>query len=325
MGITITKTGKTLPEFVLTNKDLEKMVDTDNQWIIDRTGIEERHIAIKETSVDLASASAEIALTETDRDTIDLLIIATVSPDKLVPCMGSLVKERLGLKNAAAFDVNAACSGFMYGVWVAEALMIKNNFKKALVIGTECLSRITNWEDRNTCIIFGDGAGCALLENNPEKKGILSSFVKNYDDTQKSLVCGFEYLKRPFDTESGETDPDNKMFIRMNGTQVFRFAVNAIEDVMNEVLKAANLSHSDIAYYVPHQANMRIISAAANKTGQPIDKFQISIRQTGNVSAASVPMALHDLMTSGKVKEGDKIMLMGFGGGLSAGALIFEV
>lgn len=325
MGITITKTGKALPEFLLTNKELEKMVETDNQWIIDRTGIEERHIAIKESVLDLAASAADIALTGIDRDSIDLLIFATVSPDKLVPCMGSLTKERLGLKNAVTFDVNAACSGFIYGVWIAEALMIKNSFKRALVIGAECLSKITNWQDRNTCIIFGDGAGCALLENNPQKQGILSSFVKNYDDTQKALVCGFEYLKRPFDSESNETDPEDKMYIRMNGTQVFKFAVNAVEEVMNEVLKSAGLSHSDIAYYVPHQANIRIIKAAANKTGQPIEKFQISIGQTGNVSSASVPMALHDLMMSGKVKAGDKIMLMGFGGGLSAGAIIFEV
>jgi len=324
LGITITRTGKALPEFLLTNYDLEKMVDTENQWIVDRTGIEQRHIAIKESAVDLASAAADIALSGIDRDSIDLLIVATVSPDKLVPCMGSLVKERLGLAKAATFDINAACSGFIYGVWTAEALMIKNNFNRALVIGVECLSRITNWEDRNTCIIFGDGAGCALLEKNDDKKGILSSFVKNYDDTQKSLVCGFEYNKRPFDEDSDGVSID-KMHIRMNGTQVFRFAVNAIEEVMNEALKLAGLTHSDIAYYVPHQANMRIISAASNKTGQPIEKFQISIRETGNVSAASVPMALHDLMMSGKVKEGDKIMLMGFGGGLSAGALIFEV
>jgi 3-oxoacyl-[acyl-carrier-protein] synthase-3 len=323
LGIEIKGTGKALPEMILTNKDMEKIVETDNQWIVDRTGIENRHVAIEETNLDLASEAALLALGDVDPDTIDLVIISTITPDRLVPSMGSLLKMRLGLTNAIAFDLNAACSGFIFAAWTAEALMKQNNFKRALIIGAECLTRITNWEDRSTCVLFGDGAGAALLEDNPDSPGILSSYIKNYDDPKDVLPCGIEYRKRPFDKEVSE--PIDPMYISMKGQQVFKFAVNALDEVMKETINRANLTYDDIAYFVPHQANMRIINAAAQKTKQPIEKFQISIKDTGNVSSASVPMALYDLMQAGKVKKGDKIMLMGFGGGLSAGAMIFEV
>lgn len=323
MGIEIKGYGKALPEMILTNKDMEKIIETDNQWIVDRTGIENRHVAIKETNLDLASEAALLALGDVDPQTIDLVIISTITPDRLVPSMGSLLKMRLGLTNAVAFDLNAACSGFIFAAWTAEALMNQNNFKRALIIGAECLTKITNWEDRTTCVLFGDGAGAALMEANPDRPGILSSYIKNYDDPKDVLPCGIEYRKRPFDKEVSEAiDP---MYISMKGQQVFKFAVNALDEVMQETINRANLTYDDIAFFVPHQANMRIINAAAQKTKQPIEKFQISIKDTGNVSSASVPMALYDLMQTGKVSKGDKIMLMGFGGGLSAGAMIFEV
>jgi len=323
LGIEIKRTGKALPEMILTNKDMEKIVETDNQWIVDRTGIEKRHVAIEETNLDLAFEAALLALGDVDPDTIDLVIISTITPDRLVPSMGSLLKMRLCLTNAIAFDLNAACSGFIFAAWTAEALMKQNNFKRALIVGAECLTRITNWEDRSTCVLFGDGAGAALLEENPDSPGILSSYIKNYDDPKDVLPCGIEYRKRPFDKEVSE--PIDPMYISMKGQQVFKFAVNALDEVMKETINRANLSYDDIAFFVPHQANMRIINAAAQKTKQPIEKFQISIKDTGNVSSASVPMALYDLMQTGKVNKGDKIMLMGFGGGLSAGAMIFEV
>lgn len=322
MGIEIKGVGKALPEKILTNKDMEKIVETDNQWIVDRTGIENRHVAIEETNLDLASKAAKMALGDIDPDTIDLVIISTITPDRLVPSMGSLLKMRLGLTNAIAFDLNAACTGFIFAAWTAEALMKQNNFKRALIIGAECLTKITNWEDRSTCVLFGDGAGAALLEDNPDNPGILSSYIKNYDDPKDVLPCGIEYRKRPFDKKEDETvDP---MYISMKGQQVFKFAVNALDEVMKETINRANLTYDDIAFFVPHQANMRIINAAAQKTKQPIEKFQISIKDTGNVSSASVPMALYDLMQTGKVNKGDKIMLMGFGGGLSAGAMVFQ-
>ncbi len=334
MGIRIKKTGKAVPNLVVKNDDLTKFVDTDDEWIIARTGIKERRVSTKESALDLAASAARIALEGENYEDIGLVIVATVTPDKLVPSMGALVKKELGLENAVAFDINTACSGFIYGLWIAEALMkngmvdkingVKtNNIGKALVIGVERLSRILDWKDRGTCILFGDGAGAALLENNPQEKGILASFVKNYDDKTDCLTCGMEYLKTPFTDES--LDNPEKQSLSMQGNQVFKFAVNAIGEVMDKSLGLAGLTADDIAYFVPHQANLRIIASAAKKFKQPLEKFQISLDQTGNVSAASVPMALYDIMKTNKIKKGDKIMLMGFGGGLSAGAVIFEV
>lgn len=330
MGIEIVNIGKSVPNLVVTNEDLTKIVDTSNEWIIERTGIGERRIAVTESALDFATVSAKEALgweagsdgPKIDADSIDLVIVATVTPDQMVPAMSSMLIKELDLSNAKGFDVNMACSGFMYGLWVAEALMKTNNMKRALVIGVERLSRITNWTDRGTCILFADGGGCALLENRQGNKGLLSSVVKNYDDTNQVLSVGMNYAETPFDVNWSE---ESTMYIKMRGTQVFRFAVRAVEEVMDEALKQAGLTADDIKYYVPHQANMRIINAVAQKFKQPIEKFQISIANTGNVSAASVPMALYDLMKSGKVKENDKIMLVGFGGGLSAGASIFEI
>lgn len=319
MGVAIIGTGKALPELKVENKRLAELVDTDNQWIIDRTGIEARHIATKETGLDLAVAASKEAIGDLDKDSIGLLLVATVSPDMLVPSMGALVKKALGLENAIAYDINAACSGFIYGLWNAEALMKTHGIQRALVIGVERLSRITNWEDRGTCILFGDGAGCAVLELNDDKTGIMSSSIKNYDDVTNCLTCDMDYLKNPF----GD-DGEKGMYIRMNGTQVYRFAVGAIEEAMDSVLTKAGIKADDVKYYVPHQANMRIILSAAQRFKQPLEKFQMNIKTTGNASAASIPMALADLMKSGKVQSGDRIMLVGFGGGLSAGAILFE-
>ncbi|QHI72562.1 3-oxoacyl-ACP synthase III family protein [Aminipila terrae] len=334
MGITIKNAGKAVPELIVKNDDLNRFVETDNEWIVARTGIQERRVATTESGVDLAVAAAKLALDGENYDEIGLVIVATVTPDKLVPSMGALVKKELGLANAVAFDISTACSGFIYGVWIAEALMkngmvskvngvTTNTIRKALIIGVERLSRIVDWSDRSTCILFGDGAGAALLEDNPNEKGILASFVKNYDDMTDSLTCGMEYRKTPFTDE--ERDNPEKQALSMQGSQVFKFAVNAIGEVMEKSLELAGLTADDIAYFVPHQANLRIISSAAKKFKQPIEKFQISLSETGNVSAASVPMALYDIMDTEKLKKGDKIMLMGFGGGLSAGAVIFEV
>lgn len=319
MGVAILGTGKALPELKVENQRLTELVETDNQWIIERTGIESRHIATTETGLSLAVEAAREAMGDMDKDSIGLVLVATVSPDMLVPSMGALVKRTLGLQNAIAYDINAACSGFIYGLWNAEALMKTYGITRALVIGVERLTRITNWEDRGTCILFGDGAGCAVLELSDTKTGIISSFIKNYDDVSNSLTVDMQYPAIPF-ADDGPKEP----YIHMNGTQVFRFAVGAIGEAMDAVLQKAGLKADDVKYYVPHQANMRIIQAAAQRMKQPLEKFQVNIQTTGNVSAASIPMALADLMKSGKVQPGDKIMMVGFGGGLSAGAVLFE-
>jgi 3-oxoacyl-[acyl-carrier-protein] synthase-3 len=312
-------TGKAQPELKVENQKLTELVETDNQWIIERTGIESRQIATKETGVDLAVAAAKEAMGDMDKESIGLVLACTVTPDMLVPSTGALIKRTLGLDNAIAYDINAACSGFIYGLWNAEALMKTHGINRALVVGVERLTRITNWEDRGTCILFGDGAGCAVLGLDESKPGILSSYVKNYDDVTNSLMVDMQYIKTPF-----ADDGPKEQYIHMNGTQVFRFAVGAIGEAMDAVLQKAGIKADDVKYYVPHQANMRIITAAAQRMKQPLDKFQINIQTTGNVSAASIPMALADLMKSGKVQTGDKIMLVGFGGGLSAGAVLFE-
>lgn len=319
MGVAILGTGKALPELKVENQRITEIVETDNKWIIERTGIESRYIATKETGLDLAVTAAKEALGDIDKSSIGLVLVATVTPDMIVPSMGAMVKRTLKLENAIAYDINAACSGFIYGLWNAEALMKTHGIRRALVIGVERLSRITNWEDRGTCVLFGDGAGCAVLELSDSKTGILSSFVKNYDDVTNSLTCDMNYLNTPF-ADDGKKEP----YIQMSGTQVFRFAVGAIAEAMDAVLQKAGLKADDVKYYVPHQANMRIILSAAQRMKQPLEKFQVNIQTTGNVSAASIPMALADLKKSGKVQSGDKIMLVGFGGGLSAGAILFE-
>ena len=327
MGVIINGIGRSVPKKILHNKEIETMIETDSNWIIERTGIVERRVSEEEKGIDLAAAAAREALGNTDYDLIDLVIVATVTPDMLVPSMGALVKKELGLKNAVAFDINTACSGFLYATWMAESLMKNsvsenantNVIKRALVIGVERLSRIVDWTDRGTCILFGDGAGAAVLEIDSSKDGIISSFMKNYDDNGDTLICGMEYLKTPFTKEEDKTQ-----VLKMHGTKVFKFAVNAVSEVMTEALKKANLTADQISHYIPHQANMRIITSAAQKFNQPLEKFQISIDKTGNVSAASVPMAMFDIYKSGRVKPGDLVMLVGFGGGLSAGAIIYR-
>lgn len=327
LGVVIKGIGKSVPKMILTNQGIEKMIETDSNWIIERTGIEERRISEDEKAIDLAAAAAREALGDTDYDSIDLVIVATVTPDMIVPSMGALVKKELKLNNAVAFDLNTACSGFIYATWVAEAMMKNgatpnantNKIKRALVIGVERLSRIVDWTDRGTCILFGDGAGAAVLELDPSKEGIISSFIKNYDDDADSLICGMEYLKTPFTKETNISQT-----LKMNGTRVFKFAVNAVGEVMEEALKNAGLHADQIDHYIPHQANMRIITSSAQRFNQPLEKFQISIDKTGNVSAASVPMAMHDIYETGKIKSGDLVMLLGFGGGLSAGAIIYR-
>lgn len=327
MGVGIIGLGKCLPENVVTNDDISDLVDTDHTWIIERTGIEQRHIATTESGVDLACGAAEEALEGIDKNTIGLVLVATVTPDAMVPVTSAQVKLRLGLENAVAFDINAACSGFMYGLWNAEALM-KNGaapgantmeVKRALVIGVERLSRITNWEERSSCILFGDGAGAAVLELDPEQPGILSTYLKNYDDHKGVLTCGKEYHQTPFWKD--ELEPQH---LALRGMSVFKFAVNSIEEVTMAALEKAGLTLDDIDWFVPHQANGRIMVAAAQRLDQPIEKFQISINKSANVSSASIPMALYDLEKTGKIRKGDKIAVMGFGGGLCAAAAIIQ-
>lgn len=323
MGVKIIGVGKCLPEKVITNEDISKFVDTNNEWIVERTGISQRHVATTESSLDLAVSASEKALEGIERDSVGLVIVATITPDHVTPSMSAEVKKALKLDNAVAFDINAACSGFVYGLWIAESLMkgwnAAQKADKALVIGTERLTRITNWEDRETCILFGDGAGAAVLENNQQERGILSSFVKNYDDVNEVIKCKANYINSPF-----WEDDLTPLPLYMRGKSVFRFAVNAIDEVLSGALESAGLTYDDVDWFVLHQANARILKSAAQRIRQPLEKFQISIAESGNVSSATVPMALYDLKQTGKMKKGDIVALAGFGGGLCAAAAIVE-
>lgn len=337
MGIAITGSGKALPSFEVENSVLETMVDTDNEWIVSRTGIESRHVATHESGVDLACAAAREALgwadggwcpLRVDSESVDLLIIATITPDALVPSMGSLIKKELGLENAVAFDINAACTGFIYGLLIAQSMILSsielpqnNRMRRALVIGVERMSRITDWTDRGTCILFGDGAGAAVVEHDPNAAGILGVYVKNYDDDEEVLACGMSFNAIPFADDS-DAAPQH---ILMQGQKVFKFAANAVADSLTHVLEQTGIALDDIKCVVPHQANKRIIKYAASKLGLPMERFQISMQDTGNVSAASIPMALTDQFLAGDLKAGDKIALVGFGGGLTAGAAVIEI
>lgn len=327
MGIKIIGVGKNLPERIVTNDEMAQFIDTDNEWIMERTGIAQRHVATTEKSLDMASAAAEEALAGIEKDTIDLVIVATVTPDDVTPSMAAQVKKAVKLPNAVGFDINAACSGFVYGLWIAESLMkgsaaggsATNGMKRALVIGTERMTRITNWVDRGTCILFGDGAGAVVLENTPGEKGIISTYIKNYDDDNGVMKCKSNYINPPFWEDDLTPEP-----LAMRGRAVFKFAVNAIDEVTRGALDKVGLTLDDVDWFVPHQANGRIIHAAAQKLGQPLDKFQISIKESANVSSATVPMALYDLQSSGKLQKGDIIAVMGFGGGLCAAGAIIE-
>lgn len=332
MGVGIISAGKKLAGNVVTNGDLCGMMDTTDEWITERTGVRERRIATTEKSLDLAADAAKEALAGIDYDDIGLVIVATCTPDMLVPSMASLVKMRLGLNNAIVFDLNSACSGFVYALWTAESILnaayLKKSggasgmdIKKALVIGSERISRMADWEDRRNCILFGDGAGCVALEQRESETGIIASFVKNYDDVNETLWCGLEYAPNPFSAD----ETTEKRTLKMSGTQVFRFAVGALNEVMEKTLEYAGMTADEVDLFIPHQANLRIIKSAAARFKQPLEKFQISIGGTGNVSAASIPMALYDAMREGKVKAGNTVMLAGFGGGLSAGASIVKM
>ena len=342
MGCTIIGCGKALPALDVDNNALTALVDTSDEWITSRTGIESRRVAAEETSTDLSVVAARQALgwdeggyTEryVDPDEIDLIIYATITPDVLVPSNAGLLRRRLGLRNAAAFDLNAACSGFVYGLTVAETMMAasahrmpgaagRNPVRRALIVGAERLSRITNWDDRNTCVLFGDGAGAAVVEWSEQRDGILSSFIVNEDDPTNALTCPAAYDSPvPFDAngvnpQAVDHDPslttideeldlaqliaagEPRQALRMDGPKVFKFAAEAMTTAVNEALDRAGIALDDVACIVPHQANERIIKYAAKKIGRPMDFFQISIAHRGNSSAACVPMILVTLAGS---------------------------
>jgi 3-oxoacyl-[acyl-carrier-protein] synthase-3 len=313
----ITGTGSYLPHKILSNNDLEKMVDTNDQWIQERTGIKKRHIiAENETTTDLAFNAAVKAIEAAgiENREIDLIIIATTTPTRIFPSTASLVQERLGISGCPAFDIQAVCTGFIYALTVADKFIKSGSAKNALVIGAESLSRIVDWSDRNTCVLFGDGAGAVVLQAS-EETGILSTHIHS-DGKYNGLLS--------VPTGPGSMDTDAKPYIEMQGNDVFKIAVRTLSSIADETLSANNLSKKDIDWLIPHQANIRIIAATAKKLGLSMDQVVVTVDEHGNTSAASIPLALDVAVRDGRIQRGETLLLEAFGGGFTWGSVLLN-
>ena len=313
-------TGKYVPERILTNQELETMVETNDEWIVTRTGIRERRIAAEgQATSDLCYEAALIALANAGitADQLDLIIVATITPDMAFPSTACILQEKLGAKKAAAFDLSAACSGFVYGLANASNFIATGTYKHALVIGADCLSKITDYTDRNTCILFGDGAGAVVIGEVPEDRGF-KSFELGADGTGGPLLKIEGGGSR---NPSSQASIDQRLhYIYMAGAEVFKFAVRIMGNAADEVLRKAGWEKTDIDLLVPHQANMRIIQSSLNRLELTEDKCMINLDKYGNMSAASIPVALAEAVEQGRLNEGDRLVLVGFGGGLTWGA-----
>jgi 3-oxoacyl-[acyl-carrier-protein] synthase III len=296
--------GRYLPEKVVTNADLEKIMDTTDEWIRSRTGIEERRIADDNTNTsDMGLAAAQKAIENAGitPEELDLILVATVTPDQPFPSVACMLQERLGAKNAAAMDVSAACAGFMYGIVTAKQFVESGTYKHVLIVGVEKLSKITNWEDRNTAVLFGDGAGAVIIGEVSENRGVLA-FELGADGTGAKHLYQDEY-------------------IIMNGREVFKFAVRQMGESCLNVLEKAGLSKEDVDFLIPHQANIRIMEASRQRLELPVEKMSKTVHKYGNTSAASIPISLVEELEAGKIKDDDIIVMVGFGGGLTWGAI----
>jgi 3-oxoacyl-[acyl-carrier-protein] synthase-3 len=293
------------------------MVDTNDQWIQERTGIKKRHIiADNETTTDLAFNAAEKAIEAAGiaNTEIDLIIVATTTPTRIFPSTASLVQERLGISGCPAFDLQAVCTGFVYALTVADKFIKSGSAKNALVIGAESLSRIVDWNDRNTCVLFGDGAGAVVLQAS-EETGILSTHIHS-DGKYNTLLS--------VPTGPGSLDTDAKPYIEMQGNDVFKIAVRTLSSIADETLSANNLSKKDIDWLIPHQANIRIIAATAKKLGLSMDQVVVTVDEHGNTSAASIPLALDVAVRDGRIQRGETLLLEAFGGGFTWGSVLLN-
>ncbi|MCL5024148.1 MAG: ketoacyl-ACP synthase III [Nitrospirae bacterium] len=319
----IIATGSYVPEKVLTNFDLEKMVETSDEWITERTGIKERRIAEgKQAASDLAfeASKAALKMAGLKAKEIELILVATVSGDMPLPATACILQDKLEAKKAAAFDVNAACSGFIYALAVADAFIRSRSYRRVLVVGAEILTKFTDWEDRTTCVLFGDGAGAVILEATEEDRGILSARIHSDGSMWDLLHTPGGGSRNP---ASKETVRKRLHYIKMRGNETFKIAVRTLEGLIRDTLKENKLKTSDLALLIPHQANLRIIQATARRIDLPIEKVMVNLDRYGNTSAASIPLALDEAVRIGKVRRGDYILLEAFGGGLTwASALI---
>lgn len=320
---TITGLGNYIPPNVLTNKDLEKMVDTSDEWITTRTGIKERRIVDDDVSTsDMVYEASQKALEDSGitADKLDLVIVATVTPDMPFPATACLIQDRLGAKKAAAFDLEAGCSGFVYALSVAAQFIETGVYENALVVGADILSKITDWEDRSTCVLFGDGAGAAVLQAS-DKGGMLAFDLGSKGSGGKSLYMPGGGSLNP---SSELTVKERQHYIKMEGNQVFKFAVKIMEQSSVDVLNKAGLKPEDVSLFIPHQANTRIIDAAAKRLRLTDDKVLVNLPKYGNTSSASIPLGLVEAKEDGLINEGDIIVLVAFGAGLTWASTVIE-
>jgi len=323
-SVSIVGTGSYVPSRILTNAELEKMVDTDNEWIIERTGIHERRIAADgEFTSHMAAAAAREAMANagvTAAD-LDLILVATITPDTFFPSTACHVQKHIGAENAACFDVNAACSGFLYSVEIAQQFISSHTYETVLVIGADRLSSIVNWEDRNTCVLFGDGAGAAILKHRSGSQGILATYMGSDGNYGEILHMPGGGCAIPITKEN----VDQKLnTLHMNGRETFKQAVTSMMDSARKVMDETGLTVNDIECIIPHQANVRIIEAMADRLDVPLTKFHINLERYGNTSAAAVAIALDEANRMGRFQIGDIILLVVFGGGLTYASSIIE-
>lgn len=312
-------TGSYLPEKILTNADIVKIVDTSDEWIVERTGIHQRHIAAEhETSLTMAEKAAREAMSAAGIAPADIgmIIIATTTPEKMFPSTACLLQQRLGIAGCPAFDLNStACAGFVYALSIADQYIRHGTIKNALVIGSEVMSRVVDWTDRTTCVLFGDGAGAVVLGASQDP-GVLSTHL-HADGTYKDILSLSVSIGKPIDVEEA-------LFLKMTGNQLFKVVVNILDKLFDETLNANGLTKADIDWLVPHQANIRIIQAMAKRLDLPIERVAITLQEQGNTSAASIPLALDKTIRDGRIKRGDTLLLEGFGGGLAWGSALIK-
>ena len=323
-SVGIIGTGSYLPEKVLTNNDLEKMVETSNEWILKRTGISERRILSEDLpsySMGIEAAKKALEDAKLQAEDIDLIILATESPDYMTPSSACFVQGAIGATNATAFDLNAACTGFIYGMVVAQQFIANGIYKRAMVIGCEGLSKVTDWKDRNTCVLFGDGAGAVIISEVDEGYGILNSYLGSDGSSGMNITIPNLYVT---DDEREKRQNGKLNSVWMNGTEVFKFAVKAMSSATLHVLDDLNMTVDDLKYVFPHQANTRIIEGAIKKLGVTDEKLHYIIQKYGNISSASIPVALDEANKEGKLEKGDNIVLVGFGGGLTWGSIALK-
>jgi 3-oxoacyl-[acyl-carrier-protein] synthase III len=324
-GIKIIGTGKYAPENIVTNDDLAETVETSHDWIVTRTGIEQRHIAADDQATsDLCVPAAQNALSDAGitADDLDLIIVATLSPDKPFPNTATILQRKIGAMNAACFSIEAACTGFVYAMEVASSMVRCGNYKYALVIGAEKLSSQVNWSDRNTCVLFGDGAGAAVIESVDEKDNSLLNSILASDGTHEELLHTAIGGSATPATADNLEDPGR--YLQMQGREVFKLAVTNMANSVKKALEEVNLSVDDIDWLIPHQANVRIISAVGDKVGIASEKVFVNVQKYGNTSAATIPIALDELARSGELKRGQILVFVAFGGGFTWGATVLK-